>query len=261
MLDKTGISRSADESDLSIGQLNPGEGRHIIVETMRKIGLTTAHEGWCDHLRSIGMSESGWRDWSSRLADRLALNAAEFPQHVAVAHTALCDNLLKTGGPCTIESLDQISQNHLKRKREYYQKRLGSENIKSHKVALGAIGTLFDRAGGSPVRWTDALSLLKMGNDHGKALTDEEAEQVLQAAINKGVFSEAPGEAATKLQPPPIPSMQHHLVTLFDKEAQDNPTQSLLNMRAFLGKPAPARNAADDPAAEDVAAEDGCLEP
>ena len=240
VLNKLGLSRPTGQSDRPVGCLNPGEGRQAIVETMRKVGLSTEIKEWRDHLRSIGMTKEAWETWSAKTADVLAEQSADFPQHVAAAHIALCGNLLEDeNSPFDQTRRNNIAAGHQVLKQEYYEVRLHSADLNEHQVALGAICDMFRRTQNAPMRRRVALNLLKMGDDDGDAPSGHKAKKVLKAAVDKGIIAPAPKGGTAKLHPPPIPSLQSYLVDVFKQELQENPMPAFQEMRALLDKTAP----------------------
>ena len=267
VLDDLGLSRPATQSDHQIGYLETGEGRMVIEKTMREIGLDIGNEGWRDYLRSIGMTKEKWEAWRTDMTGVLTENSADFPQHLAVAHIALCEGVLNMKQDDAFDDAlrDTIVANHIELKQNYYEVQLGSSGVENHQVAMGAICDLFGRTGGAPMHRMDALSLLKIGDDEGVALTDEKAKQVLHEALKKGLFAERkrrPKQSKSYILPPPIPSLQTYLAECFHTElhaSQAGHRQHVLAMRSFLNKADPTHNADEEITAE--LEEEGSLDP
>ena len=247
VLKQLGLSRPTGQSDQTIGCLNPGEGRQAIVETMRKVGLSTEIKEWRDYLLSIGMTEAKWDAWSKKTADVLAKQAADFPQHVAAAHIALCGNLLKDeNSPFDQTRRNNIAAAHQTLKREYYQVCLGSPNlISKHHVALGAIADMFRRTNGAPIEREHAERLIAL-NARPPASAPN-GEEVLTAAIDKGLMECDPGDADLIL-PPLIPSLQTHLENHFAAACRRGAPNALRMRNALVTMaPEPATPEPSDP--------------
>ena len=253
VLDDIGISRPVHDSDRQLGCFKPGEAQQVLHDTMDALRLRSGDHAWAGHLRSLGMEGEQWNAWRAKLVDRMADNAQDFPQHVAVGLMAVCDEVLKMKPHQAFNNalLDTIDANHLQRKADYYKVRLRSSALSDHKIALSVISKLFERTGGGPVDRDDAVRIIRMGSSQTAAPLDgKEAKAVLRGAINKGVFG-ADSDRADQLLPPPIPSMQAHLMDFLHQILQDNPKQNTLDMLALLDQmaPTPKKAAAAAPAA------------
>ena len=215
VLDQLKISRIPVQSVWDIGLLKPGEGREVIERTLDHAGLSEANDDWMAHVKSMSMAAGEWRAWREALVDGLDEESDNFPQHLTSGVIATCKGVLKlVDGRKPDEALMRgIKAMHRDGKREYYNGRLRSPALTNHRAAFGAICRLAEKSGNGLVRWDDALDIVAAG----RQATVEDADDILKAAISKGVLGCDDNDDPDCIAPPPIPSMQTHLGRRYDQ--------------------------------------------
>ena len=125
----------------------------------------------------------------------------------------------------------------------YYNSILNDPKLADHQLALGAVCELLDRrwrANAPPTTRSEALSLIELSNDWGKAVGN--GEGILRAAFHKGVLGlhrpepvedpamGIPVRPPAHVKPPAIQSMQSHLRGLAwgSLKSHDPAAQSLM---------------------------------
>ena len=210
------LSRIAADAVTALGPLADGEGREVLERTLDYFGASTRNEGWLRHLAAAQEAPSHWQAWRDALLDDLEERAGNFPQHLTAALRATCQVLWQrreSGGSLAgiaAEIVERLERN----KADYYAKRIGEE-LRLHRIALGALARATEETGGVPLR--DALACFMAGDDAGRAVSGERAEALLRLAVARAVLGQADVDGVLSCVAPPTPSMTRHLRHHYDR--------------------------------------------
>ena len=108
------------------------------------------------------------------------------------------------------EVVERLERN----KADYYAKRIGDE-LRLHRIALGALVRATEETDGVPLR--DALACFTAGDDAGRAVDGERAEGLVRLAVGRGVLGQADVDGVLCCVAPPTPSMTRHLRHHYDR--------------------------------------------
>ena len=180
--DALGVSRTSIGHVVALGPLQRGEGRLGIEATLDALGLTLAHPAWREHLKSRKAADA-WPTWRAEVADRLAEDAHDFPQHMHNAVRGLCAVLLERGldrfAP-TRELLGAAVKRFHAHRAEYYAGRLGGLGY-GHRRALARMA--------ASMAATEKLDPNAVADALAPACRDGESAWDLQRmAVGRGVF-------------------------------------------------------------------------
>ena len=212
-----GLSRLNVAAVHDICLLEPGQAREIADGTFDKLGLEWSNPGWSGHLCSRGFKPTQWEDWRNRAAAAIAEGSSDFPQHVTLGLSAACQALIDRRETLTPADLDDmlkdIRAKHQQRKTAYYQQRLSSSI--QYGAAFGAICRKAGESTHGGVSQADAKRSIAVGSSaDDEALTNAQADAMLQQALGKGILRKMPGG---DIGPPAIPSMSKHLELMLQK--------------------------------------------
>ena len=233
-----GLSRLNEDGIHDICLLEPGQAREIVEGTFDKLGLEWSNPGWSVYLRSRGFKPAQWEDWRNRIADAVAEGSSDFPQHVTLGLRAACQALIdrrETLAPADLDDmLKDIRAKHHQRKTTYYQRRLSSSI--QYGAAFGAICRKAGESTYGGVSPADAKRSIAVGSSaDDEALTNAQADAMLQQALGKGILRKMPdGDVG----PPAIPSMSAHLELML-QQALDRGRSHAVRACQAIGLPAP----------------------
>ncbi len=204
------LSRIPADAVTDIGPLARGEGREVLERTLDHFGASTGNDGWLSYLLAAGVDPNDWRAWRRDLLDDLEERAGDFPQHLTAALRATCQALCRNReNPAPSPSLaSEIVERLERNKADYYAKRIGDE-LRLHRIALGALVRAAEEAEGVPLR--DALACFMAGDDAGRSVDSERAERLVRLAVRRGVLEQADVDGVLCCIAPPTPSMTRHL--------------------------------------------------
>lgn len=228
LIDRLGSDRLGAGKKISLGRLDSGEGRYALAKSLERYGLTTEDERWLSYLASRNVSVHDWSQWRRKLVERLAEDAQEFPHHVNNALRGLFEMLLANrDGFRNSEALRSEALARSQEYRdEYYKGRL--RRVRDHSLALGAIASSLANKQ-KPLMKKDALDILQVSDDLGRAVSFQQAGDVLDKSLYSGVFS-----AEDRQLTVPIPSMRDHLAALY-YEGIENGEEAAIRLRAASG--------------------------
>lgn len=210
------LSRIPADAVTDIGPLAHGEGREVLERTLDHFGASTRNEGWQRYLADTNVNIDEWQAWRRDLLDELEEQAGDFPQHLTAALRATCQMLCQHRGSnspmmgITAEIVERLERN----KADYYAKRIGDE-LRLHRIALGALVYATEQTGGVPLR--DALACFMAGDDTGRTVNGERAEELMRLAVVRGVLAQADVHDVLCCVSPPTPSMTRHLRHHYDR--------------------------------------------
>lgn len=210
------LSRIPADAVTALGPLAAGEGREVLERTLDYFGVSTRNEGWLRHWAAVDESPDDWLAWRETLLDDLEERAGDFPQHLTAALRATCQVLCRHResrmplAGLAAEIVERLERN----KADYYAKRIGEE-LRLHRIALGALARATEATTGVPLR--DALACFMAGDDAGRAVHGERAEQLLRLAVMRGVLGQADVDGVLCCVAPPTPSMTRHLREHYDR--------------------------------------------
>lgn len=210
------LSRIPVDAVTNIGSLAPGEGREVLERTLDYFGAATRNEGWLRHLEVSGVDPDEWSAWRKDLLDDLEQRAGDFPQHLTAALRTVCQVLCRYregGRPLAVVS-SEIVDHFERNKDDYYAKRVGEE-LRLHRIALGALVRAVENGGGVPLR--DAFACFMAGDDAGRTVDGERAEALVRLAVGRGVLGQADVDGVLCCVAPPTPSMTRHLQRHYDR--------------------------------------------
>lgn len=210
------LSRIPTDAITDIGPLARGEGREVLERTFDYFGASTRNEGWMRYLVGAKVDPNHWLAWRKDLLDDLEEQAGDFPQHLTAALRATCEALCRQRQDHTpmadlaAEIVERLEYN----KADYYAKRLGDE-LRLHRIALGALVRTIELAGGVPLR--DAFACFMAGDDAGRPVSGERADELVRLAVGRGVLGLGDVDDVLCCVAPPTPSMTRHLRRHYDR--------------------------------------------
>ena len=210
------LSRIPTDAVTDIGVLARGEGREVLERTFDYFGASTRNEGWQSYFADAGMDLNYWLEWRERLINDLEERAGDFPQHLTAALRAACQVLCRPWknrsamAPFAAEIVKRLERN----KADYYAKRIGDE-LRLHRIALGALVRAIELAGGVPLR--DAFACFMAGDDAGRPVSGERADELVRLAVGRGVLGLGDVDDVLCCVAPPTPSMARHLRHHYDR--------------------------------------------
>ena len=204
------LSRIPTDAVAEIGPLAGGEGREVLERTLDHFGATTRNEAWLNYLSAAGVDPKDWLAWRDDLLNDLEDRAGDFPQHLTAALRATCQVLCqhRQNLTSTSELATEIVERLERNKADYYDKRIGDE-LRLHRIALGALVRAAEETGGVALR--DALACFSAGDDAGRTVDGERAERLMRLAVARGVLGQADVDGVLCCVTPPTPSMTRHL--------------------------------------------------
>ena len=210
------LSRIPADAFTDIGSLAGGEGREVLERTLDHFGASTRNEGWLGYLAAAGETADDWLAWRETLLDDLEDRAGDFPQHLTAALRATCQTLCDSGdNPMPMTGMAAAIVERLEtNKTDYYAKRIGDE-LRLHRIALGALARATEDTGGVPLRNT--LACFMAGDDAGRTVEGERADGLFRLAVERGVLGQADVDGVLCCIAPPTPSMTRHLRQHYDR--------------------------------------------
>ena len=204
------LSRIPADAVTDIGSLARGEGREVLERTLDYFGASTRNEEWLRHLTAANEDANEWLAWRDALLDDLEERAGDFPQHLTAALRATCQVLCRNREDRTpLATLaTEIAERLERNKADYYGKRIGEE-LRLHRIALGALVRATEEMDGVPLR--DAFACFMAGDDAGRAVDGERAAELVRVAVGRGVLGQADVDGVLCCVAPPTPSMTRHL--------------------------------------------------
>lgn len=204
------LSRIPADAVTDIGPLARGEGRQVLERTLDYFGASTRNEEWLRYLLETGKDPNDWLAWRKDLLDDLEERAGDFPQHLTAALRATCQVLRQSRENPTppAELATEIVERLERNKADYYHKRIGDE-LRLHRIALGALVRATEKTKGVPLR--DVLACFMAGDDAGRPVDGERAERLVRLAVDRGVLGQADVDGVLCCVAPPTPSMTRHL--------------------------------------------------
>ena len=224
--DGLNVSRLKAGAGISLGTLEPGQGREAIAGTLEALGMRWDNDEWRGYLRRRGFERAQWQQWAEQLVSVLDRETANFPHHLTNALAAVCDCLLRgqSGFSPHHDLVDAVLAKLNGLKGDYYDTRLGQ--LRDHSLALGALCSQMLERDLRIVLKAEARDALATANNDGDRVKPKTAAELLAKAIGRGIFTpEAGGLAVT------IPSMLTHLAHAFEAQA-GNGDQIALAIRA-----------------------------
>ena len=173
---------------------------------MWHVAASAAPQRWA----AADENANDWLAWREALLDDLEERAGDFPQHLTAALRATCQVLCRHRESRTplaglaAEIVERLERN----KADYYAKRIGEE-LRLHRIALGALARATEATAGVPLR--DALACFMAGDDAGRAVNGEQAERLVRLAVARGVLGQADVDGVLCCVAPPTPLMTRHL--------------------------------------------------
>lgn len=206
--DDLGLSRMTENAEMPLGPLIDSEGREVVAQTLQALGLSVGNPAWSSYLRELGVTANDWIQWKDALADRIAEESMNFPQHLTAGLLATARALIDARGKvaCGARLQADIIERFEGIKSVYYSRRIGP--LERHRMALGALSCVEDGAAPEGV----AADLLMAGAEgRGVPLSREQAIEVLRSAVGRYVIDSRDGVYAASS----IPSMRHWLTAAF----------------------------------------------
>ena len=206
--DDLGLPRMTGNTEMPLGPLIDSEGREVVAQTLQALGLSVGNPAWSSYLRELGVTANDWIQWKDALADRIAEESMNFPQHLTAGLLATARALIDARGKvaCGARLQADIIERFEGIKSVYYSRRIGP--LERHSMALGALSCMEDGAVPEGV----AVDLLMAGAEgRGASLSREQAIEVLQAAVGRYVIDSCDGVYAASS----IPSMRYWLTAAF----------------------------------------------
>ena len=228
------LSRIPADAVTDIGPLARGEGREVLERTLDHFGASIRNEGWRRHLAAANVAPDDWLAWRESLLDDLEAQAGDFPQHLTAALRATCQALCRhrnSDAPMA-DSATEIVERLERNKADYYAKRIGEE-LRMHRIALGALARTAAETNGVPLR--NALACFMAGDDTGRAVDGARAEDLVRLAVGRGVLGQADVDGVLCCVTPPTPLMTRHLRHHYDRMLAREDT-SALALAELLGK-------------------------
>ena len=228
-----GLSRLNARACHEICLLELGQAREIATGTFDKLGLEWSNPNWGGCLAKRGFSPRQWHDWRDRIADAVADGSSNFPQHVTLGLSIVCEVLIdrrKTLAPNNLaEVLQDIQTKHHQIKITYYEQRMNA--IIQHGAAFGSICRAASRSANGGITRAEAKRAIAVGSDEDdKDLTSEQAGKILEKAMEKGVLRRLKNG---RIAPPDIPSMATYLDGLFQDALDAEEAPAVCALRAL----------------------------
>lgn len=239
--DQFALSRLSADSLLRVEVMDKDEGCEAIARTLDHLGFAESggasskadkvlREEWVSFAESSGFDREARAAWRNDAIKAMDSRCQGFPQHITSGCRALCGMLLERGGEFSPQNnlLQAVAELHEQNKRAYYDQRL-SGPLGQHRFALGAVCRLCACSPDGMVAEQDALEMFRAGDDGGGAVPDDQAARMLQDAVRKGVLGDVRVGAIPKVAPPPVPSMEKHLIVMFEEglEAKHPPVVAM----------------------------------
>ena len=217
--DDLGLSRMTENAELPLGPLVGSEGREVVTQTLAALGLAADNETWASYLRELDVAASEWTAWKDDLADRIAAQSLNFPQHLTAGLLATVRALIDQRGKraCGHELQADIGDRLERIKGDYYARRLG--DLAEHSMALGALSSM---AGGAAVEAT-AIDLVVAGAEgRGVPMSAQQALGVLNLAVRRSVIESRRQQGGIVYVASSIPSMRDWLAAAFAQGTRES---------------------------------------
>ena len=216
--DDLGLSRMTENAEIPLGPLMGSEGRQVVAETLEALGLAVSNPAWSYYLRELDVAVNDWTRWKDALADRIAEDSLNFPQHLTSGLLATVRALIDTRGKlaCGARLQADIAERFERIKSGYYARRLGP--LEEHSMALGALSCMEDGAAPEGI----AIDLLIAGADGREVpLSRRQALDVLRSAVGRSVIDAHGEQGGVVYVASSIPSMRHWLTAAFKQGVQE----------------------------------------
>ena len=216
--DDLGLPRMTENAEIPLGPLKGLEGRQVVAETLEALGVAVSNPAWSYYLRELDVAVNDWTRWKDALADRIAEDSLNFPQHLTAGLLATVRALIDTRGKlaCGARLQADIAERFERIKSGYYARRLGP--LEEHSMALGAISCMEDGA----VLEGIAIDLLIAGADgRDVPLSRGQALDVLRSAVGRSVIDAHGEQGGVVYVASSIPSMRHWLTAAFKQGVQE----------------------------------------
>ena len=224
-----GLSRMTENAELPLAPLVDSEGREVVVQTLEALGLSTQCDPWTEYLRDLGVEPKDWATWKDGLADEIAEQAANFPQHLTAGLLAMARALIDHRGSlaCGPELAADATERFGRIKDDYYARRLG--DLAEHGIALGALSSM------PAAMESVAIDLVVTGAEgRGVPISRAQAAAILGTAVHRSVIESRSEKGGVVYAASSIPSMRSWLAARFEEGAQENwpAAEAILNRHA-----------------------------
>ena len=181
LLSISGLSRTSIESAVEMGALSEDECAESTRMMLNELGIENAESNREEPARLLAAFSHGW------------------PQHLALAQKALCEELMRAGGELGHADFNWIKQRSDSLRARYYESRLSHPLFNRNKPLIRQIVT--DVARRQPCSDVKQDFINMCANVIGKAgpksktgMSRADAEPIVDALIDKGVVSDRAGK-------------------------------------------------------------------